>query len=224
MSSTAFEGKFIEFLDGAIQRSKRSADRAMVQFVVLRLMLVVASASLPALITIAGQNWSSVVAVLVAALTGLDTQFRWGEEWRHFRSTQLSLERMKRDYDRRQSALDEKRPIGKITTQAEVLISSIRMSKNFFRANLIDSSNSESPSGGNRRAMRHEPARPDQLAHSAGACRCRQRARVGGCARRAASATRPCHHNLRGIPHRLSRRPFRDRQCERSRSFPIAKQ
>ena len=119
MSSTAFEGKFIEFLDGAIQRSKRSADRAMVQFVVLRLMLVVASASLPALITIAGQNWSSVVAVLVAALTGLDTQFRGGEEWRHFRSTQLSLERMKRDYDRRQSALDEKRPIGKITTQAE---------------------------------------------------------------------------------------------------------
>ena len=91
MSSTAFEGKFIEFLDGAIQRSKRSTDRAMVQFVVLRLLLVVASASLPALITIAGQNWSSVVAVLVAALTGLDTQFRWGEEWRHFRSTQLSL-------------------------------------------------------------------------------------------------------------------------------------
>jgi hypothetical protein len=84
-----------------------------------RLMLVVASSSLPALITIAGQNWSSVVAVLVAALTGLDTQFRWGEEWRHFRSTQLSLERMKRDYDRRQSALNEKRPTGKITTEAE---------------------------------------------------------------------------------------------------------
>jgi hypothetical protein len=32
---------------------------------------------------------------------------------------QLSLERMKRDYDRRQSALDEKRPIGKITTRVE---------------------------------------------------------------------------------------------------------
>src|SRR5512133_332923 len=99
MGGTAFEGRFIDFLDGAIQRSKRLADRAMVQFVVLRLSLVVASASLPALITIAGKEWSSVVAVLVAALTGLDTQFRWGEEWRHFRSAQLALERMKRDYD-----------------------------------------------------------------------------------------------------------------------------
>jgi len=71
MSSTAFEGKFIDFLYGAIQRSKRSADRAMAQFVVLRLMLVVASASLPALITIAGQNWSSVVAVLVDGSDGI---------------------------------------------------------------------------------------------------------------------------------------------------------
>jgi hypothetical protein len=75
--------------------------------------------------------------------------------------------------------------LGRSRHRPKVLISSIRMSKNFFRANLIDSSNSESPSGGNRMAMRHEPARPDQLAHSAGACRCRQRARVGGCARRA---------------------------------------
>jgi len=81
--------------------------------------------------------------------------------------------------------------LGRSRHRPKVLISSIRMSKNFFRANLIDSSNSESPSGGNRRAMRHEPARPDQLAHSAGACRCRQRARVGGCARRAASASQP---------------------------------
>ena len=70
--------------------------------------------------------------------------------------------------------------LGRSRHRPKVLISSIRTSKNFFRANLIDSSNFESPSGGNRRAMRHEPARPDQLAHSAGACRCRQRARVGG--------------------------------------------
>jgi len=91
--------------------------------------------------------------------------------------------------------------LGRSRHRPKVLISSIRMSKNFFRANLIDSSNSESPSGGNRRAMRHEPARPDQLAHSAGACRCRGE-RVSAAAReRAASATRPCHHNLRGIPH-----------------------
>jgi len=105
MSGITFEDEFFGFLDGAIHQPKRLADRAMVQFVVLRLSLVVASAALPALITMAGKEWSSGVAVLVAALTGLNTQFRWGEEWRHFRSTQLALERMKRDYNHRKAAL-----------------------------------------------------------------------------------------------------------------------
>src|SRR5260370_4926043 len=103
MSGITFEDEFFGFLDGAIHQQKRLADRAMVQFVVLRLSFVGASASLPALITIAGKEWSSGIAVLVAALTGLDTQFRWGEEWRHFPSTQLALERMKRDYDHRKA-------------------------------------------------------------------------------------------------------------------------
>jgi len=105
MTGITFEDEFFAFLDGATHEQKRLADRAMVQFVVLRLSLVVASASLPALITMAGKEWSSGVAVLVADLTGLDTQFRWGEEWRHFRSTQLALERMKRDYNHRKAAL-----------------------------------------------------------------------------------------------------------------------
>jgi len=119
MTGITFEHEFFGFLDGAIHQQKRLADRAMVQFVVLRVSLVVASASLPALITIAGKEWSSGIAVLVAALTGLDTQFRWGEEWRHFRSTQLALERMKRDYDHRKAALTGGRSIGNITTEAE---------------------------------------------------------------------------------------------------------
>jgi hypothetical protein len=52
MSSIAFEGQFLGFLDGAIRQQKKMADRAMLQFVILRLMMVVASASLPALTTI----------------------------------------------------------------------------------------------------------------------------------------------------------------------------
>jgi hypothetical protein len=56
--------------------------------------------------------------VLVAVLAGLDTQFRWGEEWRHFRSTQLALERMRRDYQRRKSAVNDGRTIGTIGTIA----------------------------------------------------------------------------------------------------------
>ena len=104
MSGITFEDQFLGFLDGAIRQQKRMADRAMVQFIVLRLLMVVASASLPALTTIENRVWSTVAAVLVAVLTGLDTQFRWGEEWRHFRSTQLTLERMRRDYEYRNAA------------------------------------------------------------------------------------------------------------------------
>jgi hypothetical protein len=116
MSEAAFEAEFLEFLDLAIGRTKRMADRAMVQFVVLRLGLIAASASLPALTTLTDRTWSTVDAVLVAVLAGLDTQFRWGEEWRHFRSTQLALERMRRDYGRRKSAVNSGRIVGDIAT------------------------------------------------------------------------------------------------------------
>ncbi len=119
MTETGFIVEFLGFLDDAIRRTKRQADHAMVQFVVLRLALVATSASLPALTTLQSRGWSTVDAVLVAILAGLDTQFRWGEEWRHFRSTQLALERMRRDYQRRKSALNDGRSIGAIETEAQ---------------------------------------------------------------------------------------------------------
>jgi len=75
MSGNVFEGQFLGFLDVTIRQQKRMADRAMVQFIVLRLMMVVASASRPALTTIENRAWSTVAAVLIAVLTGLDTQF-----------------------------------------------------------------------------------------------------------------------------------------------------
>ena len=119
MSDIDFEDRFLGFLDSAIRQQKRMADRAMVQCIVLRLMMVVASASLPALTTIENRAWSTVAAILIAILTGLDTQFRWGEEWRHFRSTQLTLERIRRDYEYRKDALRSGRSIGNITTNAD---------------------------------------------------------------------------------------------------------
>jgi hypothetical protein len=120
MTDDSFEAKFTTtFLAEAIQRQKRMADRAMVQFVALRLTLVLASASLPALTTIPDRTLSTGAAVLVAVLTGLDTQFRWGEEWRHYRSTQLALERMRRDYERHKSALAAGRSVAGITTDAD---------------------------------------------------------------------------------------------------------
>ena len=49
----------------------------------------------------------------------LDTQFRWGKEWRHFRSTQLTLERLKRDYRHRVAAIEAGRSVGTISTPEE---------------------------------------------------------------------------------------------------------
>jgi hypothetical protein len=103
----AFKTEYLEELDKTIQRYRRGADRAMVLFVVLRLALVVASASLPALTTFSDRAWSTGAAILVATLAGLDTQFRWGDEWQHYRSTQLAFDRLKRDYRRREAALDK---------------------------------------------------------------------------------------------------------------------
>jgi hypothetical protein len=100
-----FETKYLSDLDDAIRRYKQQADRPMVYFIILRVALVVASASLPALTTFSDRTWSTGAAILVAALAGLDTQFRWGDEWQHFRSTQLASERLRRAYQRREAAL-----------------------------------------------------------------------------------------------------------------------
>jgi len=44
----------------------------------------------------------------LAALAGLDTQFQWGQEWQHFRSTEIALERLKREYLRQQEIIARK--------------------------------------------------------------------------------------------------------------------
>jgi uncharacterized protein DUF4231 len=102
-----FETKYLADLDHTIQRYRREADRPMVYFIVLRLALVIASASLPALTTFDDRAWSTGAAIVVAALAGLDTQFRWGDEWQHYRSTQLASGRLKRAYQRREAALGD---------------------------------------------------------------------------------------------------------------------
>jgi hypothetical protein len=119
MVDTTFQDKFLAFVDSAIRRERWMADRAMILFVALRALLVIASASIPALTTLSSRAWATGVGVLVAGLTGLDTQFRWGEEWRHYRSAQLALERIRRDYERRKSALEGGRTIGSITKESE---------------------------------------------------------------------------------------------------------
>lgn len=120
MTGTQFEVDYLAGVDRNIKRMKWLADRAMVVFVALRLGLVVGSASLPALTIGSDRSWSTVVAVGVAILAALDTQFRWGEEWHHFRSAQLTLERFRRDYDYGVMAVGQGRTAPDLQTRGDV--------------------------------------------------------------------------------------------------------
>ena len=101
MANQAYGQDYLNYVSERAKWYKRSADRTMVQFIAVRLGLVLASAALPALTVLSNRIWAIIASVLVATLTGLDTQFQWGEEWRHFRSTQLALERAQRNFAKR---------------------------------------------------------------------------------------------------------------------------
>ena len=104
----SFEATFVREHAELVARYRRMADRAMVQFVIVRLGLVIGSATLPALTTLENRSWAIVAAVVVAALAGLDTQFQWGQEWQHFRSTEIALERLRREYLRQSEIIARK--------------------------------------------------------------------------------------------------------------------
>ncbi|HEV7305414.1 DUF4231 domain-containing protein [Ensifer sp.] len=111
MANDAFVTGYLAHLNASIKESKNLADRPMCGFIAVRLMLIVSGAVLPALAA-HDSTYVTHVAVAIAILTGIDTHFRWGEEWRHFRKTQLSLERLKRDYEYRAHAIAGGRQLG----------------------------------------------------------------------------------------------------------------
>lgn len=115
----------------------------MIQFIGLRLSLVLTSAALPALTSLENRSWASITSVVVAALTGLDTQFQWGDEWRHFRSPQLSLEHARRDYDKRLNEVSFVTARDRSKTRQETFASFYREEKKFSREKRVNSSNSE---------------------------------------------------------------------------------
>ena len=105
--TATFEETFLEEHAREVARYHRMADRAMVQYVIVRLGLVIGSAALPALTTLADRGWAIGMAVLVAIFAGLDTQFQWGQEWQHFRSAEMALERAKREYTRQRDRISQ---------------------------------------------------------------------------------------------------------------------
>lgn len=145
-SSGPFEARFGRFVQQSIVRTKKLADRAMVLFILLRLALIIASASLPALTTLAPPIWPTIAAVIVTILTALDTQFRWGEEWRHFRSTQVALQQMQLDYEYRAAVVAAGRTYNSVKTSADNLDSFYKEveqllkgeTDQFFKFRLVD--------------------------------------------------------------------------------------
>jgi len=105
-STANFEKTYLDHVAERLQRLQRLADRNFQRFTAFRIALVVFSASLPALTGMGFKVASTVAATIVAILAGLDAQFRPGERWQHFRSAQIDLDRIRRDYERRISVLN----------------------------------------------------------------------------------------------------------------------
>lgn len=101
MESTSFPEIFLEFVNENIAWFRLRATRSQWAYNGMRICLVVLSAALPALTANHLSVLSTVVAVVVAALAGLDAQFKPGEQWKHHRSMQIALMAMKRDYERK---------------------------------------------------------------------------------------------------------------------------
>jgi hypothetical protein len=104
-SAANFEKSYLDHVAEQLQRLQRLADRNFHRFIALRAALVVFSASLPALTGMGFRVASTVAATIVAILAGFDAQFQPGERWQHFRSAQIDLDRIRRDYERRKSVL-----------------------------------------------------------------------------------------------------------------------
>lgn len=105
----------VAFVGKTVKSCRTAANWAMCQFIIVRLGLVVVAALLPYLTTLDDKTFASVAAIIVAILTGFDTQFQWGEEWRQYRSTERALERLQREFELRQHSLKEG-PLGNIDT------------------------------------------------------------------------------------------------------------
>jgi hypothetical protein len=131
------EGKqddYLTFLDERGQWYRWHANKAMILFIALRLVLTVLSAALPALAAsnVAKLNLT-IPAITIAVLTALDTQFKWGDEWRQYRTTQLSIERLARMYRHGAFAQGAAQParLQKLVEEAETLMA--RDAESFFR-------------------------------------------------------------------------------------------
>lgn len=155
MAREQFEADYVAGVEESIVKSKRSADRARIGYIVLRIILVISTALVPALVVSSHTNWATAISVVVAIATGLDTQFPLGEEWRHFRSTQLSFERLLREFDYRKAVIQSGGKAGAIANEGDNFeefvkdVELLRLSETggFFRFRIKEAQSSGSRKG-----------------------------------------------------------------------------
>ncbi len=155
MAREQFEADYVAGVEDSISKSKRSADRARIGYIVLRIILVVSTALVPALVVSSHTNWATAISVVVAIATGLDTQFPLGEEWRHFRSTQMGFDRLLREYEYRNAVIQSGGKVGAIANAEDNFeefvadVESLRLAEtgSFFRFRIKEAKSTGSRKG-----------------------------------------------------------------------------
>jgi hypothetical protein len=106
-----FREEFEQFVDETIQWFKTRAMWNQLAYNFSRVTLVVVSAALPVFIangrltvpifeSVTLSGMAIYASIYVAIATGLETQFRPGEQWKHHRSIEIALKDMRREFHR----------------------------------------------------------------------------------------------------------------------------
>ncbi len=125
--------EYLAFLERQVRWYRWHANKAMILFIGLRLVLTVLSAALPALAVISEGRDLTFPAITIAVFAALDTQFKWGDEWRQYRTTQLALERIIRMFEQGAFAQGQPEPqrFLRLVEEAETMLA--RDAESFFR-------------------------------------------------------------------------------------------
>jgi hypothetical protein len=104
----SFQQKSLDLLNEQIRKYEIWAKRSQWSYNISRILLVFLSATLPALTSNHLTTISTVTAVAVSAIAGLDSQFEPGEQWQHHRSAAINLLSFKLEYEAElEKCLDE---------------------------------------------------------------------------------------------------------------------
>jgi hypothetical protein len=104
----AYCKSYLDKMDGRIGWFGERADRAHVMYSASRIVLIVLGVIIPVLSS-AGDRFKfvdagvavTILSMISALIIGLETQFKPGEKWQHFRSAEMALEGIKTEFEYR---------------------------------------------------------------------------------------------------------------------------